>query len=66
MTVSEALFLMSVGYFGWGEGVSVALFLVDGAGWGVWDIILDRWELVGVGGALFWVGGSGWENILDG
>ena len=66
MTVSEALFLMSVGYFGWGEGVSVALFLVDGVGWGVWDIILDRWELVGVGGALFWVGGSEWENILDG
>ena len=66
MTVSEALFLMGGGCGGGGVGVSVALFLVDGVGWGVWDIILDRWELVGVGGALFWVGGSGWENILDG
>ena len=61
VVVSEALFWVSVGYFGW-----VGHYL----GWvgvseGVRGIILGRWGWVGVNWALFWVGGSGWENILD-
>ena len=61
VVVSEALFWVSVGYFGW-----VGHYL----GWGrvsegFWGIILGGWWWVWVSWALFWVGGVGWENILD-
>ena len=64
---SEALFWVSVGYFGW-VGVDGALFLVSG---GVWGINFGWVGVSGVGGiALIWVVGGvceqgerGWMEV---
>ena len=61
--VGEALFQVSVGYFGW-----VAHYLEwVGLSGGVWIIILDEWvwvghyfEWFGLGQKHFWVGRGGW------
>ena len=66
VTVSEALFWVSVGCFGWVghyfglvgvNGVYRTLFWVGGGQWG-WVGHYFGW--VGVGGKIFWVGGGGW------
>ena len=49
MTVSEALFCVSVGYFGW-----VGIIL------GGWRWLGHYFGWLEVGGKTFWVGGSGW------
>ena len=51
LAVSEALFRVSVSYFGW-VGVGGALFWVGGGGWGGGGIIFCGWGWVGMG-ALF-------------
>ena len=59
VVVSEALFWVSVGYFGW---VGHYLGYV-GVGEGVWGIILGRWGWVGKYFGWVGVGGDEWEWV---
>ena len=59
LAVSEALFRVSVSYFGW-VGVGGALFWVGGGGWG---IFLSGWRWVWVGGWGIIFCGWGWVGM---